>query len=663
MKKTLYILSIILLFASCKQEDVITGAAISFFPTTVNTATEEDNLTYILSLETSGFVGSGTATVEVELSAQGTLFTNPPLSGNTLTLEITDGTTSQIEVTVLNDLTPEDYTAVFRITDVSGDLGGIGTDEFTLFVLDNDNVPIYQETFNSGFGTFTPFSEVGAQEWGTTDFGFDQGAVRMNGFSGGAQDNLDWLISEAIDLSGLGAASAQFVSDAAFEIEPALEFRVSTDYTGSGDPTDATWTTLNATYDNLTGFDTWTPSGKVDVSNYLTATTYFAFFYTSSTDDGSAQWTIDDFQISVFNPDASGGGNDNLVNLPFNEDFENCTTDFAIPSSFEVQYAAGSKDDRGWACRQFGVDGSRAVRVNTFGGDAGTSDTWLITQNKFDLSGVPSATLQFDIKSEGGGDGNFKVYSSSNYFGVLALATWEELDVTSQLPAKGSDTYATVSTTVSGGGVVYIAFQFEGSTEASSASYDIDNISLEGGGGGGGTFTLPFTDDFESCVTVGDFNIPTNWIEEVVPGSKTDRGWGCRAFGRDGSNAPRASAFGGEDGEDDAWLITNGTIDLTGVSAATLVFWAESRFSGPGDLEVKWSTDYSGFGDPTAATWTTLSDVAGQLPADGSEVFTEITSDMSGAAGQQVYLAFRYFGGTAGSSIGLTVDDVSLTGS
>lgn len=662
MKKALYILSIVLLFVSCKPEDVISGAAISFYPTTVNTAVEEDDLTYILSLEASGFVGSGTATVEVDLSAEGTLFTNPPLSGNTLTVEITDGTTTQIEVTVLNDLTPDDYTAVFRIVDVTGDLGGIGTDEFTLFVLDNDNVPIFREDFNAGFGTFTGFSEEGAQEWGTTDFGFEDAGVRMSGFSGGPQDNKDWLVSEAIDLSGLTSAKVQFVTDVAFEVEPALEFRVSTDYDGGGDPTTATWTTLDATYDILTGFDTWTPSGNIDVSAYTSSATYFAFYYVSTT-DGSAQWTLDNFQVSVFNPDASGGGNDNLASLPFTEDFENCTVDFEIPSAFEVQYASGSKDDRGWACRQFGVDGSRAVRVNTFGGDAGTSDTWLISQNKFDLSAVPFGTLEFDVKSAGSGDGTLRAYYSTNYFGVLSLATWEELDISGQLPAKGSDTYTTVSTSVGGGSNVYIAFQFEGSSETSSASYDIDNINFVAGNGGGGTFTLPFTDDFESCATVGDFNIPSDWIEALVAGTKTDRGWGCRAFGRNGSNAPRASSFGGEDGEDDAWLITNGTIDLTGVTSASLVFWVESRFSGPGDLQVLWSTDYAGVGDPSTATWTQLTDVAGQLPAEGSEVFTEITSDMSGAAGSEVYLAFRYFGGTASASVALTIDDVSLTGS
>ncbi|MEL7534742.1 MAG: choice-of-anchor J domain-containing protein, partial [Bacteroidota bacterium] len=485
MKKLIYILSINLLFSGCKPDDVISGAALSFFPTTVNTAIEEDGITYVLNLETSGVVGNGSAIVEVDLSAEGVIFTNPPLNGGQLTLEIVDGTTSQIEVTVLNDLTPEDYTALFRIVSVSGDLGGIGTDEFTLFVLDNDNVPIYEENFDNGLGNFTVFSEVGTQEWSATDFGNGgTGGVRINGFASGigAQDNQDWLISEAIDLSGLSEVSVQFVTDVAFEQEPVMELRVSTDYDGGGDPTQATWTTLDATYDDLTGFDTWTPTGKVDVSDFLAAETYFAFYYFSSTDAGAAQWTIDDFTVSLFNPDASGGGNENLRNLPFSEDFENCTEDFATPSSFEIQYAEGSKDDRGWGCRQFGVDGSRAVRVNTFGGEAGISDTWLITQNKFDLRTVGSANLYFDVKSASSGDGELEVYYSDDYFGVLNLATWNKLeDVDDQLPAKGTDLYTEVTSSLNAGSgeIIYIAFRFSGSSETSSATYDIDNVRIE----------------------------------------------------------------------------------------------------------------------------------------------------------------------------------------
>ncbi|MFZ9982598.1 MAG: hypothetical protein ACO3FI_11270, partial [Cyclobacteriaceae bacterium] len=40
--------------------------------------------------------------------------------------------------------------------------------------------------------------------------------------------------------------------------------------------------------------------------------------------------------------------------------------------------------------------------------------------------------------------------------------------------------------------------------------------------------------DFDSCV---DFATPSGFIEVFEPGSKTDRGWGCRAFGLNGTRA------------------------------------------------------------------------------------------------------------------------------
>ena len=233
-------------------------------------------------------------------------------------------------------------------------------------------------------------------------------------------------------------------------------------------------------------------------------------------------------------------------------------------------------------------------------------------------------------------------------------------------------------------GTGHVAFHYKASSADDGSGWQIDDVMLTlldpnnlgvedngdcgstgGGGGGGGSSTdlsLPFNDDFEDCANVGDFNIPSNWIEEVVAGSKTDRGWGCRAFGNNGTQGVRASAFAGDEGTDDAWLITNGQFDLTTLSSAELKFWIESRFSGPGAVSVHWSTNYSGSGDPTAATWTEISDATTQIAAIPHEVFTEVTVSLDAATGNNIHLAFRYAGGTDAASIAYTLDDLSLTG-
>lgn len=501
MKRIVYISLITFLFISCNEDDnVVDGTAASFYPATIANAVEEDGVKYIISVETSGLV-SGAAAVEIEVSNSEFLLTDPPLTGNTITLDFTDKNVAQIQVEVLNDAIPDDYVSVFKIVNVSGSIKDIAKNEFSLFVSDDDVSTVFSEDFEAGLGDWKVFNVDGGNSWTTSTFGGNTNVISQAFGSPAPEKEDNWLISPEIDFDEYANESLSFISKTRFNDEGnRLQAYIISGYT-SGNPASApNIIPLKPELDphEGSGFGNFTPSGGMDVSSIQGMARIAFRFKTLNANDASG-WEVDDVTIDAFDPDASG--------------------------------------------------------------------------------------------NSGGGSGG-------------------------------------------GGG---------------------------GGTGGGTTIAIPFTDDFESCTTVGDFNVPTNWIEENVPGSKTDRGWGCRAFGRDGTSAPRASAFGGADGTDNAWLITNGAIDLSAVSSATLVVWVEERFSGPGTLSLKWSADYTGTGDPEAATWTEASDFAGQLPSEG-EVFTEVTSDLSGAAGQQVYVAFQYNGGTSAESIAYTVDDVSITG-
>ena len=70
------------------------------------------------------------------------------------------------------------------------------------------------------------------------------------------------------------------------------------DYSGSGDPTTATWTALSATW-SPTGSTTYTPSGNISLTSYSGQTVYIAFHYRSSgnTSGNYSAWKIDDFKI------------------------------------------------------------------------------------------------------------------------------------------------------------------------------------------------------------------------------------------------------------------------------------------------------------------------------------------------------------------------------
>lgn len=115
----------------------------------------------------------------------------------------------------------------------------------------------------------------------------------MNGWSGGAQDNSDYLISPAFDLSGTSNEELSFTTALNFS-GPALEVKYSTNYDGVSDPTSATWNSISATFATTS---TFTSSGIIDVSGISASSVHFAFVYASNTVDGAAQWDVDDFSL------------------------------------------------------------------------------------------------------------------------------------------------------------------------------------------------------------------------------------------------------------------------------------------------------------------------------------------------------------------------------
>ncbi|HTJ12640.1 MAG TPA: choice-of-anchor J domain-containing protein [Dinghuibacter sp.] len=169
----------------------------------------------------------------------------------------------------------------------------------------------YATSFDSCLGSgllpngFTAFSVTGAQVWDCTTFGRDSSnlagttafghAIEINGFAGGVNNpNQDWLISPRFNLAGTTYPLLNFWSRNAFTGAP-LTLEVSTDYTGSGNPTLAHWAVLNGKFPSVAS-DVWTLSSNIDLSTLKDSTVYFAFVYTSSDQDGS-RWTVDDVSL------------------------------------------------------------------------------------------------------------------------------------------------------------------------------------------------------------------------------------------------------------------------------------------------------------------------------------------------------------------------------
>ncbi|HEY4651400.1 MAG TPA: choice-of-anchor J domain-containing protein, partial [Pontibacter sp.] len=146
-------------------------------------------------------------------------------------------------------------------------------------------------------GGWSAYSVTGDQVWGCTTYGRTGNAVQLNGFANSkSNNNEDWLISPALDLTATNIPVLSFWTISAFN-GPALKVMVSTNYDGTSAPSTATWTELNVSLPAV-GSDTWTQSEFL-LDQYKQSAVYVAFVYTSKDEtNGASRWTVDDFSIN-----------------------------------------------------------------------------------------------------------------------------------------------------------------------------------------------------------------------------------------------------------------------------------------------------------------------------------------------------------------------------
>lgn len=131
----------------------------------------------------------------------------------------------------------------------------------------------------------------------------------MNGgFSGGANDNEDWLISDAaINLSAMTNPTLSFWMETYYSGMTSKNVMVSTNYIGSGDPSAAIWTSIKDVTSETPA--TWTQYNNISLSAYQATPFYLAFKYNSyATSNGAQEWSLDDITT------VAGNGNPNAIN-------------------------------------------------------------------------------------------------------------------------------------------------------------------------------------------------------------------------------------------------------------------------------------------------------------------------------------------------------------
>ncbi len=168
-----------------------------------------------------------------------------------------------------------------------------------LVTLTGSAVNPFEQSFNTCAttlpGGWSQYSVAGAQTWACTTFGRTGNAVQINGFSGSAIENTDWLISPMLDLTGFTFPLLSYWSRTRFG-GPSLKLLVSTNYSDLEDPALATWTELNGQFP-LINSDVWTEASNINLDAFKQSNVRIAFVYTSSPAEGAARWTIDDFTV------------------------------------------------------------------------------------------------------------------------------------------------------------------------------------------------------------------------------------------------------------------------------------------------------------------------------------------------------------------------------
>ena len=149
-------------------------------------------------------------------------------------------------------------------------------------------------------GGWTTQIIIDTTNWFVESFGGDDFVKASNYSNSQNVPSNMWLISNAVDLSSASQPMLTFETIMKWP-GAALVLHISTDYDGTSNPTQqGTWTDITAlaTWDvDNTTWGSWTPSGDVDLSSYISSTTYIAYEYLGSANSGST-WEIDNIKIN-----------------------------------------------------------------------------------------------------------------------------------------------------------------------------------------------------------------------------------------------------------------------------------------------------------------------------------------------------------------------------
>ncbi|MFN2262044.1 MAG: endonuclease [Psychroflexus sp.] len=198
---------------------------------------------------------------------------------------------------------------------------------------------------------FVAISELSDIDWEcTTNFGENNtGAYQMNSFSDGQVPSLDWLISAfPLNFSQFENAEISFYTVATYG-NSTLDLLYSTDYDGSDNPSNFTWTSVpNVSIpQHPDGSDSEVEYTfeNVDISD-IPGNAYLAFRYDTTNGEDATRWTVDNVVVEGYNAISSTAFekvNFKLFPNPNRQNSVNLVFDQAAERKIEVFNINGQK--------------------------------------------------------------------------------------------------------------------------------------------------------------------------------------------------------------------------------------------------------------------------------------------------------------------------------
>ncbi len=213
----------------------------------------------------------------------------------------TTGNTQTLSLDIQDDVENEEQEdGIFVLQGVTN--ASIGaTNELTVGI---GAIEIFFEDFEGqeDLAPLTVFNVTGGNGWGLSSFNDNQYAG-VNAF-GGSEASNSWLVTPSFNFTNFEDETLTFRNKKRFDDggeEQPLQVKVSTDYDGSGNPENFTWTDVTDRVDNLAQSENFIASGEVDLSDaqFQGEEVYVAFRYQSSGTGGgtSEGQQVDDIRI------------------------------------------------------------------------------------------------------------------------------------------------------------------------------------------------------------------------------------------------------------------------------------------------------------------------------------------------------------------------------